>query len=90
MSRAASASGRFPPRADQDFHALPRERACRFETYPFASASDERRLAGKAEFHCPRSVQDIFHPRSQGCAPPNSKSNFHSKGRQSREIIDMS
>src|SRR5258705_4286457 len=42
---------RLPPRADQDFHSLPRERTCRLNAYPLAPTSDESRLVRKPEFH---------------------------------------
>ena len=41
----------LPPRADQDLHALPRERACRLKANSLAPTSDESRLVRKPEFH---------------------------------------
>jgi hypothetical protein len=42
---------RLPPRTDQDFHALPRERARRLKANSLAPTSDESRLVRKPEFH---------------------------------------
>jgi len=42
---------RLSSRADQDLHALPRERACRLKANSFTPTSDESRLARKPEFH---------------------------------------
>ncbi len=60
----------LPARANKNFHALARERACRLKAYSFAPAGDQRRLARKSQFHRAVTFQKISRMSPQNRTRP--------------------